>query len=120
MLTQGSLMITYMKRDEIGKMFGRKLIEQISLEKIILFGSTVRKNDKISSDIDICLIGLFQKLDPRTRDVIDEVATDILLETGLVINWIYFADKTWKHDCVPIITTIKKEGEILWEKEKIE
>lgn len=112
-------MITYPKRDLISKECADKLKKSLPLDKIYLFGSTARKDDEISSDIDICLIGPFAKSDKTYKKLVNNITAELYIENSIMINWIYFHRSEWENEKYPIILTIKKEGKILWEKEKI-
>ena len=107
-------MITYSKRDEIKSSVAKKIARNVSLSQIYLFGSTSRKMDRLDSDIDICLVGSQHYLSRNEKDQITDILTDILLEEHIVINWIYINCKDWQANIIPIIKTIKVEGELLW------
>lgn len=113
-------MFTYSTRDKISSEFAQDIKRILSCEKIILFGSTARKDDRISSDIDICIVGGVGSIEWDVRKLINDLVTDYLIEKEVLINWLYFTLKQWRTAKDPIINTIKREGRVLWEKEKIE
>ena len=113
-------LITYSIRDELSIKFAEKIRKHFSLDRIILFGSTARKDDRIDSDLDICLIGNISRLSHSQRRLVDDIAGDFLLDNGLLINWLYFNDQQWEKNNLPIIKTIKNEGKLLWANEKID
>ena len=112
--------MTYSKRDQISRKFARVITGILPLEKVILFGSTAKRNDQIRSDLDICLVGKKIRISKKQRDLIGALVADYLINQSIVINWIYFNEAQWENEKTPIIKTIKKEGKILWEKEKTE
>ena len=91
----------------------------VALKAIYLFGSTARKDDKISSDIDICLIGPHE-LSQEDREFINDTTGDIYVESCIAINWVYFSMREWNEGILPLIQTIKREGKLLWEKGRTE
>ncbi|MFO8017747.1 MAG: nucleotidyltransferase domain-containing protein [Promethearchaeia archaeon] len=111
-------MISYPKREYLSKECAHKLKNSVVLNKIYLFGSTARRDDTPSSDIDICLVGPLNKLNRESRKIINNITAAIYIDNYLIINWIYFNLGEWKREKFPIIKTIKKEGKVLWEKEK--
>lgn len=112
-------MISYSKRDELSLDCASFLARAIPLKKIYLFGSTAREDDRITSDIDICLIGP-EELNRQNKETINEITADMYIESCITINWIYFSIGEWNKGILPLFKTIKREGRLLWEKEKIE
>jgi predicted nucleotidyltransferase len=110
-------MISYLEREVLSRKCSTKLKDHIPLSKTYLFGSTARNEDKISSNIDICLIGA-KKLTKKNKELIEEITAQIYITTCITINWIYFTLKEWKKGIHPIIKTIKQEGKLLWEKKR--
>ena len=71
-----------MKKLGIAKDFARSL-KDIIAERIILFGSVARGEDKEDSDVDIMIISR-DKL--KTKDNVIGKATDLLLDKGTYIS----------------------------------
>ncbi len=95
-----------------------RLINKISpIQRALLFGSTARTEDKWESDIDIALI-ISRKLTSNEIEKINESVTQILLNTEMVINWMTLLNEEWDANALPIVQTIHKEGQILWERKK--
>lgn len=112
------MIISYSSRDEAAKRFAVEITTNLSVIRIILFGSTARRDDQINSDIDIAIIGE-KNLSLSQKDLINDIITQFLLNRGILINWIYLTKKDWDLNILPIVKSIHKEGIILWEKEKI-
>jgi predicted nucleotidyltransferase len=94
--------------------------QALIIDGVILFGSTVRKMDRIDSDLDICLVGEKPQLTEADRNCINNIVNQYVLNEEIFINWIYFNVVDWNRAVLPIIKTIKKEGRILWENGKID
>lgn len=112
-------MMSYSKRDKLSKLFVEKIREIIYVNMIYIFGSTSRKDDSISSDIDICIIGKEDMLSKSIKKKINDKVTDFVVNEGILINWIYFSLKEWQEKSLPIINTIKMEGKLIWERGKM-
>ena len=69
-----------MNKLEIAKEFAKSLMD---VEKIILFGSVARGEDREDSDVDILIISR-DKL--KTKDNVIGKATDLLLDKGTYIS----------------------------------
>lgn len=69
-----------MKKLELAKEFAKSLED---VEKIILFGSVARGEDKEDSDVDILVISRDKR---KTKDKAIGKATDILLDKGTYIS----------------------------------
>lgn len=112
------MVITYNKRDNMMKLLIQQIQREIkTIEQIILFGSTVRQDDRLNSDIDVALIGK-QALDTNQRNKINDIVTNLLVDHGILINWIYFLQEKWEQNTHDVIKNIKEEGKLLWVKEK--
>ncbi len=112
-------MITYPIRDKIPKIFTEKVKNLSVFSKIILFGSTAKKEDRLDSDIDIAIIGEKNQLPKKIKDKIADIITDILLDYSVFINWIYLSEDEVNNHSIPIVKSIINEGEIVWVKERI-
>lgn len=111
-------MITYPIRDKIPQIFTEKVKNISVFSKIILFGSTVEKKDRLDSDIDIAVIGEKSQLPKKIKDRIADIVTDIILEYNVFINWIYLSEDEINNPSIPIVKSIINEGEIVWVKER--
>jgi len=69
-----------MNKLELAKAFAKSLKD---VEKIILYGSVARGDEKEDSDVDILIISR-DKL--KTKEKVIEKVTDILLDTGTYIS----------------------------------
>lgn len=97
-----------MKKLEIAKEFAKSLKD---VERIILYGSVARGEDKEESDVDILVISRDKR---KTKDKVIERAMDILLDKGTyisvkVISLREFEDLKDTH----FISQITKEGVII-------
>ncbi|MGV9171651.1 MAG: nucleotidyltransferase domain-containing protein [Promethearchaeia archaeon] len=112
-------MITYPKRDHLSRECALRLKNTLTVDTIYLFGSTARRDDKVFSDIDICLVGPLEKLNREERVRINDITAEFYIDHFITINWIYFNNQEWNKEKLPLIKTIKTEGKVLWEKEII-
>ncbi len=97
-----------MKKLEIAKEFAKSLKD---VERIILYGSVARGEDKEESDVDILVISRDKR---KTKDKVIERAMDILLDKGTyisvkVISLREFEDLKDTH----FISQITKEGVVI-------
>ncbi|MHA1973683.1 MAG: nucleotidyltransferase domain-containing protein [Candidatus Hodarchaeales archaeon] len=110
--------LLYYKRDSVIKKFVSEIRKVPNITQVILFGSTAEGNDKPDSDIDIALIGKMHFIPYEMRSEINDIVTDFLLNDGVLINWIFVSEQSWKESQDIIIANIKKVGVKLWVKEK--
>ncbi len=113
-------MLIYKKRDAAARIFAKKASDFGVFERIVLFGSTARKEDLFDSDIDVALV-LSDEHASKIKNIKEQLtslATEILLKEQLLINWLVVSSSDWEEEHLPIIKNIKSEGIILWEKEK--
>jgi len=97
-----------MKKLEIAKEFAKSLKD---VERIILYGSVARGEDKEESDVDILVISRDKR---KPKDKVIERAMDILLDKGTyisvkVISLREFEDLKDTH----FISQITKEGVVI-------
>ena len=85
-----------------------KILEEIKVEKIVVFGSQVRADHRKSSDIDIALFGVKSKRAFLLKDKLNE-ELDTLLDVDLVLFETLTNEKL-KH-------RILKEGVIIYERD---
>jgi predicted nucleotidyltransferase len=71
-----------MKKLELAKEFARTL-KDTAAEKIILYGSVARGEEKEDSDVDILILSSNKQ---KTRGKVIEKAVDMLLDTGTYIS----------------------------------
>ncbi len=89
-----------------------RVLHKISpIQRALLFGSTARSMDKWESDIDIYLV-VSRRLMSKENEKLNESVTEILLHSGIIINWISFVNEEWDADAHPIVQTIIKRGRI--------
>ncbi|MBE0477500.1 nucleotidyltransferase domain-containing protein [Candidatus Aerophobetes bacterium] len=92
-------------RSTIEKVLGGNLVE------VKLFGSRVRGDARKDSDIDVLVI--ISSGDWRMRDVIYDIATDVLLETEVCISPKVINRKEYEYLSnigAPFITNVIREG----------
>lgn len=82
------------------------------LKKVILFGSRARGENDEQSDYDFLFI--FDKVTPQIKDFLSELATQMLLDYGMVITDLAFTEEDLgKREYEPFIINAKKEGILL-------
>jgi len=97
-----------MNKLEIAKEFAKSLKD---IEKIILFGSVARGEDKGDSDVDILIISRNKQ---KTKDRAIRKAMDILLDTGTYISVKVISPLEFERlKNTHFIAQIEKEGVLL-------
>ena len=97
-----------MNKLEIAKEFAKSLKD---VEKIILFGSVARGEDKGDSDVDILIISRNKQ---KTKDRAIRKAMDILLDTGTYISVKVISPLEFERlKNTHFIAQIEKEGVLL-------
>ena len=97
-----------MNKLEIAKEFAKSLKD---IEKIILFGSVARGEDKGDSDVDILIISRNKQ---KTKDKVIRKAMDILLDTGTYISVKVISPLEFERlKNTHFIAQIEKEGVLL-------
>ncbi len=97
-----------MNKLEIAKEFAKSLKD---VEKIILFGSVARGEDKGDSDVDILIISRNKQ---KTKDKVIRKAMDILLDTGTYISVKVISPLEFERlKNTHFIAQIEKEGVLL-------
>lgn len=95
-----------MKKLELAKEFAKTLKD---VEKVILYGSVARGEEKEESDVDILILSR-DKL--KTKDKVIERAMDILLDTGTYISVKVISPSEFERlRNTHFISQIEKEGE---------
>ena len=95
-----------------------QLLEQreISIEKIILFGSYAKNSFRKDSDIDIIIIST----DFREMDIFERVKLSSGLHREFIkrikkpVDIMYFSDKEWKESNSLIINSARRDGEVIY------
>ncbi|MBE0478704.1 nucleotidyltransferase domain-containing protein [Candidatus Aerophobetes bacterium] len=81
------------------------------IERIYLFGSRARGNEKPDSDYDLLIVA--DHPDAKFREKIYDIVIDILLETGKLISLKIFTGKEFRKLCqahTPFMKNIQREG----------
>jgi len=81
------------------------------IERIYLFGSRARGNEKPDSDYDLLIVA--DHPDAKFRERIYDIVIDILLETGKLISLKIFTGKEFTKLCqahTPFMENIQREG----------
>jgi predicted nucleotidyltransferase len=110
-------MLLLYKDKIISKLIEEFPIKDKNLIKIILFGSVAKENYTPESDIDILLVTKFKK---KTLEFFLDFKMEILMQYKVIINAMYVTPDEYRKTFEPIYNKIKKEGRILWIKEKIQ
>jgi len=83
-----------------------------NLKKIVLFGSRARGEGKAGSDYDLLLV--LEKIDRRTRDLIDSIVSWFLVEKGVYFSVHSFTqEQLEKMRFEPFIINAEREGILL-------
>jgi predicted nucleotidyltransferase len=102
------------KRDEVLDHFLNEMRKQLGdhLKQIVLFGSRARGDDVPYSDYD-CL-AILDKVSPSTKDMIDEIAGEILYQHGAVVSVLPVAEKEYHQQIYsPLLMNARREGIVL-------
>lgn len=81
------------------------------IDRIYLFGSRARGNEKPDSDYDLLIV--VNHLDVKFREKIYDIVIDILLETGKLISLKIFAREEFRklsQAHTPFMENIQREG----------
>jgi len=95
-----------------------KIIKDVFVVKqIILFGSKVRNDDTVDSDIDIILL-IEEQVTDKTKWKISDLATEVEWDTGIYIScrvYNYYDWETENEEAVflPFKDNIVRDGELL-------
>jgi len=97
-----------MKKLEIAKEFAKSFKD---VERIILYGSVARGEDKEESDVDILVISRDKR---KTKDKVIERAMDILLDKGTYISVKVISPREFEDlKDTHFISQITKEGVVI-------
>jgi uncharacterized protein len=90
-----------------------KQVDRDRLDKVILFGSRARGDEKIDSDIDILVVlkGVFDYSQEIERT--GEFLSSFSLENNIVISRAFVELQTFLTEDTPFFLNVKKEGMIL-------
>lgn len=86
--------------------------------QILLFGSVARKEENLSSDLDVCFIPKDVNLKDKLEDKILDITEKIKITYGANLSPIYLSIKEFEEAKKKVVKNIKKEGILLY-KEKI-
>jgi predicted nucleotidyltransferase len=84
----------------------------ISVDKIVVFGSYARNTAKADSDIDIIIVSK----DFRGKGIFKKVAlsrgmhSDLVRKINMPVDLMYYSDTEWKNNSSLMIATAKHEG----------
>ena len=78
--------LNHQNKKEILDLFVKTLKEKFrdKIDRIILFGSVARGEDKESSDIDVLLITNYDSF--KMQRLVSDIVVDILLKTGVYVS----------------------------------
>lgn len=93
----------------------QKIVEKVSPEKIILFGSYASGTPKKGSDLDLCIV-VDEKTDPEIEWKIKELFWDWLIPLDVIVYSKKEIDE-WKEVKMAFPTVIMKKGKVLYEKQ---
>jgi len=91
---------------------------RITINKIVIFGSYARREERQDSDIDIIIVSK----DFRDKDIFERVKLTNGIHRELVkkimkpLDIMYYSDIEWNKSYSLIINTAKQEGEIIYSK----
>lgn len=84
----------------------------ISVDKIVIYGSYARSSARPDSDIDIIVVSK----DFRRKDIFSKVALtrgihgDLVDKINMPVDLLYYSDMEWERGSSIIINTAKREG----------
>ena len=110
----------YTFRDWIASEFAKKAVEFLPIEMVILFGSTARKDDRPESDIDLAIVATRGLITRTTRRKLADISSEFLVEFGVLLNWILITPDEYEDRQNALVENIRKDGIVLWAKEKIQ
>jgi len=100
------------------KNFLQRLLEQknISVDKVIFFGSYARGEEKETSDIDIIVVSRsFRNKDIFKRvELASGVHRELVKKIMRPVDIIYYSDVEWKKGKSLIISAAKQKGEVIY------
>ncbi|MFH1259539.1 MAG: nucleotidyltransferase domain-containing protein [Elusimicrobiota bacterium] len=85
---------------------------KIHLDKIVIFGSSVKKTFRSDSDIDIILVSRdFRNKDIFARvSLVNGIHSDIVERINRPIDLMFYSDQEWEKGNSIIMNTAKNEG----------
>ncbi len=100
------------QRDAIA-LFRRRLATELgdTLEKVVLFGSKAREDDRPESDIDLLVVCNTE--DWRVSNTVYSIATDVLLDTDISLSPKVLSRREYyqvKESSAPFWTNVLREG----------
>lgn len=100
--------------DEVLEHFLREIRKRLGehLKEVILFGSRARGDNVPGSDYD-CL-AVLDEVSPRAKDIIDEVAGELLFQYNALFSIFPLSEEEHKRQAYdPFLRNVRKEGVIL-------
>jgi predicted nucleotidyltransferase len=91
------------------------LRRQFPVERVILFGSKARGDDKLDSDIDL-LVLTSRPLDGRQRRAVIEALFDLQLELDVLLSPVIKEAEEWEHgmsQALPLRKEVDRDGVLL-------
>jgi uncharacterized protein len=77
------------------------------VDDLRLFGSRARGEGRADSDLDVLV--LIDRLTPRERRAVQDLAFDVGLSSGLVLSPLVYDSRQWRHDS-PLAAEIARDG----------
>ena len=106
--------MTSFRDDKVLEHFLREIRNRLGehLKEVILFGSRARGDNVPGSDYD-CL-AVLDEVSPRTKDIIDEVAGELLFQYNALFSIFPLSEEEHKRRVYdPFLRNVHKEGIVL-------
>jgi len=103
-----------MRKDKILKLFLEKIKKHFGshLKKVILFGSMAREDLNPESDYDLLFI--FDEIEKETKDFVEELASEILIEHGKLFSTLLLSQQQFEQmRFEPFIINVQREGVLM-------
>ena len=88
------------------------LRQKFPVERLILFGSKARGEDRSDSDIDL-LVLTREEFDGRQRSAVVHALFDLQLELGVMLSPVIFEAEEWEHgvsQALPLRKEVDRDG----------
>lgn len=91
--------------------------EQLSIRKVILYGSKARNEEREDSDIDILLL-VDDQVDDNARWKLSDIVTEVEWHTDIYISCRLYNDSDWEKEnedviFLPFKDNVLRDGELL-------